>query len=235
MRENLDIAVLNQRGCSGEPNLKFASYHSGKTDDLHEVVNDLASKYNDISIVGFSMGGNICLKYCGEQGDQLNPKIGRLVGVSVPCNLSESANYLKRWDNHFYMKRFMRMLNAKLHIKVEQFPEEGITHEMVDRCRDFKSFDNLYTAPANGYKNAEHYWLENSSKGFVPMIQCKTLVLNSLDDPFFGPKSQPIEESSGNPNVELVLTTSGGHVGFSNWKLTGNLWHEGRIMNFLND
>ena len=232
---NYDVFVMNQRGCSGELNKKYGSYHSGKTDDLNEVIQFITEEYDykNLILVGFSLGGNICLKYTGEKGQELDRRIKAVVAISVPCDLSESAQYLARSSNFLYMKRFMRMLKSKALKKAVRHPESKLKEAEIKKCADFASFDEIYTAPAHGFDSAEHYWKVNSSKQFIHRIKRNTLLINALDDPFFGNLSHPVNECTNNPMMTFEQPKHGGHVGFAQWNLSKNLWHENRTITFI--
>lgn len=233
LNSGFDVVVMNQKGCSGELNKLYSSYHSGKTDDLHEVLEHINAiyHYQDIVIVGFSLGANICLKYAGERGEQL--KICAVIAISVPSDLEESADYLAKTSNILYMKRFMRMLRSKTKDRIKAFPNNGLTENKIDECRTFQDFDDMYTAPAHGFTNAHDYWNKSSSKQFIEGIRKPTLIINALDDPFFGTLSHPVNEVKNNDCVNLIQPKNGGHVGFSGWNLNKSLWHERVVLKFI--
>ena len=233
-----DVVAINLRGCSGESNRKLYSYHSGKTDDLHTVINYVAShySYDHIDLVGFSLGGNMILKYLGEQVYSIHPKIHAAVTVSAPCDLQGSSAQLSKFWNNIYMRRFLVSLKSKLAIKEKQFPNSFIDIERINKARNFFDMDNLYTAPAHGFKNAFDYWKKNSSKQFIPTIKTPTLLITSNDDPFLSKSCIPAKEAKININFSLEITNYGGHVGFNSSFLNGrNHWLENRIIDFLND
>ena len=233
---NFDVVAMNLRGCSGEPNRKLSSYHSGKTDDLDKVIQFITSKktYNEIHLVGFSLGGNMILKYLGEE-IYTNFKIVRsAVTVSVPCDLKGSSVELSKFWNNLYMKRFLTSLKNKLNIKSVQFPDSFLDMEKISNARNFFDMDNLYTAPAHGFKDALDYWQKNSSKQFIQYIKTPTLLITSQDDPFLSNSCIPILEAKNNSNFILELTNYGGHVGFnSSFSISNNYWLENRIVDFL--
>lgn len=234
--EKFDVVVLNLRGCSGEPNLLLQSYHSGKTDDLKEVIYYLATEYsyNEISIVGFSLGGNITLKYLGEQGQQISGLLKSAVTISVPCDLEGSSEALGRFSNKAYMLRFLRTLKRKAYHKLAKFPDASLKIENILKAKDFFTFDNAYTAPVHGFENAIDYWNKSSTKQFVPNIKLPTLLITSIDDPFLSRSCYPIEEAKGNPFFNLDMKKYGGHVGFNTDFGTKNeMWLENRIAEFL--
>lgn len=219
-RRGYDALAWNCRGCSGEPNRLLRSYHSGVSDDLSAVVNHAAGSYPDISLVGFSLGGNITLKYLGELGatgkGDPSPPIPPLRGAvtfSVPCDLASSSLQLGRRQNRIYMKRFMTGLKLKIRQKAAQFPGQ-IDLTDLDKVKTFADFDNRYTAPLNGFLNATDYWQKASSKPFLKHIHIPTLLINALNDPFLAPPCFPSEEADRNQNFTLESPPSGGHVGF---------------------
>ena len=232
----IDVVALNLKGCSGEPNRLLSSYHSGKTDDLEEVISYLSENYNyeNIHLVGFSLGGNIILKYLGEEIYSSHKKIRSAVTVSTPCDLKRSSVELSKFWNNLYMKRFLVSLKNKLKIKSVQFPDSFLDMEKISNARDFFDMDNLYTAPAHGFKNAFDYWKKSSSKQFIPHIKTPTLLITSKDDPFLSKSCIPIQEAKNNPNFILEITSYGGHVGFnSSFSKTNNYWLENKILEFL--
>lgn len=114
-----DSAAINLRGCSGEPNRLLSSYHSGKTDDIETVINYVTGNfsYSTIFIAGFSLGGNIVLKYAGEKGGEVPKLIRGIAGISVPCDLQSSAIHLKKPSSRIYLDWLIRPMKRKLHIK----------------------------------------------------------------------------------------------------------------------
>jgi len=233
-----DGVVLNLRGCSGEPNNLYLSYHSGKTDDLDLVVKHLLEnyKYKKIMLIGFSLGGNLTLKYIGEKGNVIPSEISAAVAISVPVDLKDSAVQLARFSNTIYMKRFLRMLKPKMIKKVLRFPNNGIRKNDIAKMKDFYDFDSLYTAPAHGFSSAEDYWEKCSAIAFLSEIKTPTLLINALNDPFLGKRSYPANDANSNPYFYLETPVYGGHVGFpKSIKMNGELWNEKRAIEFLKD
>ena len=231
-----DAVALNLRGCSGEPNNLYLSYHSGKTDDLDLVVNHIISNYDydKIMLIGFSLGGNITLKYLGEQSENIQPLIKSAVAISVPTDLEDSAVQLAKKSNAMYMKRFAKMLIPKLAEKVSRFPECGLTKDDVSKLKTFYDFDKSYTAPAHGFANARDYWQKCSSKPGLSNIKIPTLLINALNDPFLGTPSYPFSEAENSEFFYLETPKYGGHVGFvKSCNMNGELWHEERAIEFL--
>ncbi len=235
---NFDVVAINLRGCSGELNRKLSSYHSGKTDDLDKVIRFIQSdySYDEINLIGFSLGGNMILKYLGEQIYDTNSIIKSAVTVSAPCDLKGSSVELSKFWNNLYMKRFLISLKKKLIIKSKQFPDSFLEIEKIKNARNFFDLDNLYTAPAHGFKDAFDYWEKSSSKQFIPHIKTPALLITSKDDPFLSRSCIPTEEAKKNPDFTLELTNHGGHVGFnSSLSTSNNHWLENRIIYFLSN
>ncbi len=233
-----DVVVLNLRGCSGEPNRLLSSYHSGKTDDLAAVLSHLddQTKYDAYYIVGFSLGGNQTLKYLGENGHQTNSNIRSAVAISVPCDLKGSSEILEKFENQIYMRRFIRSLKQKAFIKSQYFPNSFLNKDKIDKVKNLYDFDNLYTAPAHGFKDAFDYWEKSSSKQFITNIKNPTLLITAADDPFLSKSCYPVKEASENSNFYLEIPKYGGHVGFnSNFSRINGLWLENRIVQFIDN
>ena len=210
----VDAVCVNFRGCSGEPNIKYRSYHSGATEDLEEVITHILDNknYTEIYINGFSLGGNMTLKYVGEN-QELPEQIKGVIAVSVPCFLEGSANELHKLKNKPYAIRFKKHLVEKLKPKLLQFPE-NISAEEIRSIKLLKDFDAIYTSKAHGFKDAKEYYTKSSSLQFLPNINVPTLIINALNDSFLSPECYPIKEAKNNKNIHLEMPNYGGHVGF---------------------
>lgn len=230
-QNNFDTCALNFRGCSGEPNRLYRSYHSGATEDLISVINYViaAKSYESLYLMGFSLGGNLILKYLGE-GNNIPTQIKAAIGVSVPCDLRDTCDQLLQSKNVLYSARFKKKLLAKLRGKRQQFPEK-ITEESIEQIVTLKDFDDAYTAPAHGFKNAYDYYEKCSCKQFLAHISTPSLILNAKDDSFLGPKCYPYEEARANVNLHLEVPDFGGHVGF--WGKKNISYAEERALEFF--
>ncbi len=232
-----DVAAVNMRGCSGLPNNLYSSYHSGKTDDIALAIRYLQQQFGheQLLLAGFSMGGNIMLKYAGESGKGIDPAIKAVACLSTPCDLRSAAFELSKSGNRLYMSRFLKTLKQKLLAKLERFPDSPVSAIQVKKARDFFDYDNLYTAPAHGFTDAEAYWHQCSSKRFITQIEIPALVVNALDDPFLGKDCYPFDLAGSQAQFFLETPRFGGHVGFVT-KISGRgeWWHESRILDFLN-
>ena len=233
-RRRWDAVALNFRGCSGEPNRLFRSYHSGETGDLAAVVEKIweSDEYRSVVLIGFSIGGNVVLKYLGEHGQSGALLPDGAAALSVPCDLKASADQMARTANGFYMRRFLRKMIRKVAHKSD-LPGVSIDLEKLRRVADFKAFDDLYTAPAHGFRDAHDYWRQCSSRPYIPRIRVPTLLINARDDPFLAASCFPYAEAKANSCVEFEAPEYGGHVGFITLNRRGEYWHETRVVDFL--
>ncbi len=232
LNENgFDVCALNLRTCSGELNRLFRSYHSGATEDLDAVVQHILKhkNYTEIYLKGFSLGGNMTLKYLGE--DRSIPKeIKAAMAVSVPCSLHSSCKALLKPINMAYAKRFKKNLIDKLKLKQEQFPEK-ISNDDIKKVVTLKDFDDVYTSRAHGFKDALDYYEKSSCLQFLPNIKTPVLLLNAENDSFLGPECYPKKIAEQNDNLFFEISKYGGHVGFYG---TNNItYSEKRVIQFF--
>lgn len=232
-RAGWDAVAYNYRGCSGEINRRLRAYHSGATDDLALVHRHIAegNAYRETGWVGFSLGGNLVLKYLGENGRALENGRSWAAAVSVPCDLAAGARRLERAANRIYNWRFLRTLKAKALWKARRYPGR-IDGRKLAAVRSLKAFDDLFTAPVHGFRDAEDYWRRCSALGFLDRIRVPTLVINALNDPFLDRSCFPYAAARRNPALFLETPASGGHVGFLPRTPNGLFWHEARILRF---
>ncbi|RNC92427.1 MAG: alpha/beta fold hydrolase [Allomuricauda sp.] len=228
---NFDTCAVNFRGCSGETNRLYRSYHSGATEDLVSVINFILSNkaYEELYLMGFSLGGNLTLKYLGERHN-IPKKLKAAVAVSVPCDLKDACDELLKSKNVLYSQRFKKNLLAKLREKRQQFPD-AISEAQIKGIVTLKDFDDVYTGPAHGFKDALDYYEKCSSKPFLPNIPIPSLILNAKDDSFLGARCYPYEEAQQNPNLHLEIPEFGGHVGF--WGKKNVSYAEQRAVEFF--
>ncbi|MGY8658790.1 MAG: YheT family hydrolase [Verrucomicrobiales bacterium] len=226
-----DTLAWNCRGCSGEPNRLLRSYHSGVSEDLGSVIDHaLTHDYEQLALIGFSLGGNIVLKYLGEQGSKTHPKIKAAVAFSVPCDLTSSSLQLGEWQNSIYMSRFMDGLKEKIRHKDGAFPDT-LDLSGIRKIKTFAEFDDLFTAPLNGFSDARDYWTRASSKPHLPSITIPTLMVQALNDPFLPDQCFPRKIADQSPYLYLETPPHGGHVGFVS--RGPEYWSETRCAEFL--
>jgi predicted alpha/beta-fold hydrolase len=232
-RAGWDILAWNLRGCSGQPNRLIRSYHSGSTEDLEAVISQVPPRCTRIALVGFSLGGNITLKYLGDHGEAADPRIAGAAAFSVPCDLASSARQLEAPLNRIYMRHFLQGLRRKVIEKSLSFPERIETGSLRS-MRTFEEFDGAYTAPWNGFASAADYWRRASSKPVLGGIARPTLLVNALNDPFLPPECFPESAARQNPHLHLETPRSGGHAGFITFNRPDEYWSESRAVQFLN-
>lgn len=228
---NVDAVCINFRGCSGEDNLKFRSYHSGATEDLEDVIDYIlkTKQYTDIYFHAISLGANVVCKYLGER-DNVPSQIKAAVVVSVPCDLNGSCIALHTLKNKLYAMRFLKHLKGKLASKVEKYPNE-ISLDDFKNIKSLKDFDEVYTSKAHGFKNGLDYYTQSSCRQFLPRIKVPTLMINALNDSFLSPECYPVKEAKNNTNLYLEMPNYGGHVGFVDKKNV--YYNEKRALEFI--
>ena len=229
--QNIDAICVNFRCCSGELNKYYTSYHSGKTDDVEDIIKHVVSldKYDSIFMKGISLGGNILLKYLGD-GSVVPPQVKAAMAVSVPCDLSGSAKALHAPKNLVYHINFKWALVNRLKLKQMKFPE-AITRAKIRSIKTLYDFDEVYTSRAHGFKNAQDYYDKCSSLQFLNSIKTPVLILNALNDSFLSEDCYPYKAAEVNPNVFLETPDRGGHVGFIRRK--GYYYNETRALEFF--
>lgn len=232
----IDAAAINFRGCSGELNRQPYSYHSGKTDDLNLVIDYIIKNYNykNIFLLGYSMGGNILLKYLGENAN-INSAIKGGIAFSVPCDLKGASEVLSTKQNKIYLNRFLKTLKEKALKTLTKHPDLNLSKEKILYSKSFEDFDDAVTAPLFNFKNANDYYLKNSSINFIKNINTSTLLINALDDTFLSKSCYPYKICRNNNQVTFEAPKYGGHVGFNTSIIPKkNTWSEERILQFMN-
>lgn len=226
-----DVLTWNYRGCSGEVNKAVRFYHSGATDDLGTVVGHAASQaYSEINLVGFSLGGNLTLKYLGE--NRVMPaQLRKAIAFSVPMDLHTSCLKISEPANWIYSRRFLRSLRKKVLEKSKVMQELDISG--LKTVRTLHEFDDFFTGPIHGFKNALDYYTQSSSLKFVTDITLPTLIVNAKNDPFLSRECYPDTLLKGHPFVTFETPEHGGHVGFSQFSKNGLYWSEERALDFL--
>jgi hypothetical protein len=233
LKNNWNVLAWNFRSCGKNLNRKPRLYHSGATEDLHDILSHLEQTYNfeEISLLGFSLGGNLTLKYLAEAPERVSEKITAAVAISAPCDLHASIQELNKVKNKIYTKRFLKSLKEKLKLKSEQYPDV-FSLEPLKSIRNLEQFDDAYTAPIHGFKNALDYYTKSSALQFLHNLKVPSLMLSSSDDPFLSKSCLPMQLASKSKKLYLEDTSRGGHVGFASY--TGDFYSEKRVSSFLN-
>ncbi len=244
LKSGMRSAALNFRGCSGQSNNRARCYHSGETEDIHFLYQTLRQRepHTPIAAVGFSLGGNVLLKWLGEQGEKLD--LFAAVAISVPLLLDICATKMDRGFSKIYRGNLINDLKDYIHTKLRHL--EGLGHtddankikELGD-LSDIKSFwqyDDRVVAKLHGFKDVHDYYNRSSSRQFLKTIAVPTLVIQAKDDPFMTTKVLPcLDETSA--YVQLEFTSHGGHVGFISGRipLKPRYWLDQRIPEFLKE
>ena len=227
--------VMYFRSCSGELNRLPRFYHSGETGDFDHVLRRVAAREPGvrIGVVGVSIGGNVLVKWLGEQGEDAPRALAGAVAISVPFDLAGCARLMDRGlPKVLYTTSFMRSLRQKTLAKSRAFPD-FVDIRAALRARTFAAYDRLVTAPLHGFADEEDYWRRSSSGPYVARIRRPTLLISALDDPFIPPASLP-DPRLLPPAVRAEFVPRGGHVGFVEgrpWRATS--WAERRAVDFL--
>ncbi len=225
--------LMQFRGCSGRHNRLDRSYHSGDTSDINTLATELKSRYPGrmLAAIGVSLGGNVLIKYLGEQGNSSPFKAA--MAISIPFDLSNCATVLKTGFSRIYQRYLINSLGEKVRDKFKDRPAP-IDLSKLDEWTDFFLFDDNVTAPLHGFKNVDDYYTKSSCKQFLKYITTPTLILHSKDDPFMNEAALPTEKELS-PSVTLELTEHGGHVGFIYGSSPINLkyWSQKRIVEFF--
>ena len=228
--------AVNFRGCSGEPNRLRRSYHGGETGDLAWVIHRVQASHpaSTLACVGISLGGNVLLKWLGEQGEALPQAIKAAAAISAPFDLAASVRALEQGVRRLYQRRLVASLKRKTFLKLAHHPD------LVDRAalhavRTLGAFDDLVTAPVHGFSDASAYWAASSSAPWLARIRRPTLLINAADDPFLPAQALPRQAVVDNPYLTAAFTASGGHIGFlaGRWPGTPTYWAEVRAAMFL--
>ena len=231
-QEGFRPVLMHFRGCSGEPNRLPRSYHSGDTGDLVQVIEHISRETDGPvhAAIGFSLGGNVLLKWLGQTGDA-NP-LQLAVAVSVPFRLADAANRLGGGLSHMYEIHLMNKLKRSY---IDKFKRIASPLDVeIDSLKGFWEFDDKVTAPLHGFSGVDHYYRESSCRQYLASIKVPTRIIHALDDPFMYAETVP-DENELSEHVELLLARNGGHVGFVTGKYPwqAEYWHERKIVEFL--
>lgn len=232
---NWDALAWNCRSCSGEINRTARFYHHGATDDLQTVIDHVnkIKHYDQIWLVGFSMGGSLSIKYLGEQGSGVPSNVRGGVAFSIPVSLRSSVEMLTNGRVKFYEKRFLKKLEDKVKTKAATYPDL-ITYNGFDHINSFSDFDNAYTAPLHGFKDADDFYDTVAAGKYMEGSNRPILICNAINDPFLGDACYPYDVCEKSELLYLETPHYGGHVGFSLPQKEHN-YMEQRAWEFIQD
>ncbi|WP_370086168.1 YheT family hydrolase [Ekhidna sp.] len=219
-KKGWDILAWNNRSCSGEMNRLPRFYHHGATEDIAAVIDrGLNEGYNEVVLIGYSMGGGMQQKYLGERDP--DPRIKGAISFSVPCNVQNSAEMLKSGANRIYEYKFISKLKKKVLEKSEVL-EMPVDLKKIRKVRNFKELDEAFTLKVHPeYRDANDFYTRITSDQFLPNIKIPLLIVNALNDPMLGPPCYPIDLAEQSENIFLEMPEKGGHVGFT---IPGSQW-----------
>lgn len=230
-----NVLLLNQRNCGGTEHLAEGLYHSGLTGDADCVLRELAARdgIRQIVVAGYSLGGNLALKLAGEYGDAPPAQLRGVCAVSPVMDLARCVEALERRQNFIYHWNFVRGLKARMRRKAACRPEL-FTLEPLGRIRTVREFDETYTAPHFGFRDAADYYHRASALRVVHRIRVPALIITAEDDPFVPADTFRDPAVASNPHVRVIVTRHGGHCAFIAEPLNGDdgYWAESRIVEF---
>jgi uncharacterized protein len=228
-----DVAAWNCRSCSGEMNRQFRMYDHGEIGDLGELLDFLTARksYTSITLMGFSMGGNIVLKYTAQTP---HPLVTKVLAFSAPLDMRSSVEVIEQPNNWLYKEHFIRNLLKKLLLKAQQFPERLDATVFKDlRKMDWRTRASYFFVTINGYVNLDDFFERGSALHYLHQICTPTLIVQAENDPMLTPLCLPREMLRSHPHIWLETPKVGGHVGFSNgWHRTDN-WMDSRALAFI--
>jgi len=205
--------------------------NSGATYDLDTIIQHASPKYEEIFLIGFSLGGNLTLKYLGEKRTRI-PKIKKGVAISVPLDLGSSCDQISKTAFGLYTKRFLKTLRQKVEKKAKLFPAE-FDLTKFSTIQTLRDFDDTFTGPLHGFFDAEEYYQTNSSLQFLPDISVPTLVINAQNDPFLSKTCFPSDLAKKLDQVNFEFPKHGGHVGFMCADSNKTFYSETRAVEFI--
>ncbi len=231
-----DGVAVNFRSCSGELNRLPRFYHSGETEDLDWVVSTLIARSpcRPLALAGFSLGGNVLLKWLGERGEKAPEQVRAAVAVSVPYDLGVAADRVDHGFGRVYGHVFLRTLKAKALAKAVRFPGL-VDSRLVRGLSSFAEFDEHVTAPIHGFAGARDYWTRSSCLPWLGQIRRPTLLISAGDDPFLPSDYLPREAVARSSWLDAEFTGRGGHVGFVQgpWPWSASYWVDRRAAEYL--
>ncbi len=230
-----NVIRVNLRNCGGTEHLTSTLYHAGLSEDLRAIVNQLVERdgLQRIFMIGYSLGGNLVLKFTGEYGDSPPPELRVVCAVSPSVDLGASVDAISKRSNWIYHRDFLRRLRNRIYIKHKLYPDLYDISNLKS-VRSIRDFDDRFTAIAHGFSGAEDYYQKSSSIRFLDRIRVPTLIIHAQDDPFipFAPLESPV--LAANPYILVMAPEHGGHVAFVGEKTDreDRFWAENRVVEF---
>ena len=232
---NWEVLAWNCRSCSGEMNRNVRLYHHGEIEDIDRVLRYALKKktYEKVVLIGFSMGGAITMKYLGVHGATIPAEVKAGLAFSAPCDLRAAVEVLEKPSNFLYKNKFLRSLKAKIEEKAVQFPDQVSTAHF-SKIKQWRDFDDFYSGPMNGYKDADEFYDNASAKNFMEGINIPFLLVNATNDPILSSACIPVDLCEAHTYIHLERPDQGGHVGFQTPRQK-YAWSEYRAMAFVEE
>lgn len=230
--KGFNILAWNHRGCGGEINNTLRLYHHGVIDDVDRIISKAVDeKYEEIYLIGYSMGGALIVNYLGAYDVPNQVKAASV--FSIPISLKSCSDTLKVFPNTIYLNNFRKTLIPKFEEKAKQFPGK-LNEEMIPKIKSFDEIDEYFTAPLHGYESKEDYYYKASPATVLDNVKIPTLIVNALNDPFLGEECYPKERFKQYSHIYFEVPKHGGHCAFP-LKNNPFSWCEIRAFEFLND
>jgi predicted alpha/beta-fold hydrolase len=235
LRRGFNVVRLNQRNCGGTEHLSEGLYHSGLTADVVAVLKELAEVDGlpSIAVSGYSLGGNLALRLAGTFGDEAPAWLRAVCAVSPTLELGACMDAMERGENHLYEWHFMHSLRQRIRRKARMHPERYDVTGLW-RLWSIRAFDDRFTAPHHGFKDAADYYYRAASMRVVDQIRVPALIITAEDDPFIPVEPFRDPKVTGNPHISLRITRYGGHCGYIEDARDGydGYWVEQQIVEF---
>ncbi|GGG89281.1 YheT family hydrolase [Edaphobacter dinghuensis] len=210
-----NVVRMNMRNCGGTEALAPTLYHSGLSGDVDAVMRFFVELHHlqSITLIGYSMGGNLVLKLAGELGKNPPPELHAVIGVSPVIDLAPSSAALHLWQNRVYEKKFVRAMLRRFRRKASLFPR-AFDPNRATGVSSLRDFDEHIISLYAGFANADDYYHRVAAARVIDQITVPTLILNSLDDPFIRIAPDTRDKIVANPNITFLETAQGGHCAF---------------------
>ncbi len=233
-QKDWDILAWNCRSCSGEMNRKLRLYNHGEIEDIHEIIQHAMQQndYEQIVLLGYSMGGSISLKYASVYAQKMIAPLTHVLAYSAPTDLKESVKALLEKGNALYRTMFRDRIERKIRIKAKLFPKK-INLDKLKKVKTWWDFDRYFSAPVNGFDDVEEFYHQASAKNFMPQLQIPALLVNAYNDPIIPSTCSPIEMAKHHKYLHLEMPEEGGHVGFMQKNESEFSWMEHRAWEFI--
>ena len=234
----MNAVLLNQRNCGGTEALSAGLYHSGLSADPRAVIEELITldRLPAIAVAGYSLGGNVAVRLAGDYGPDAPPQLRAIVAVSPTMHLGMCVEALERRSNFLYQWNFVRNLKRRMRRKARAWPGR-FDLSRLGAVRTVRDFDNHFTAPHHGFRDADDYYHRASSLRVADRVRVPTLVVSADDDPFIPPEQFDDSGIAANRHITVQITPHGGHCGFYARASAGfdGYWAERRVIEVVGE